>query len=153
MTLDSHEDSYCYVTTVGRTSGRPHEIEMWFARQGDSIYLLSGGGTKSDWVKNLTKTPKCAVRIGDSGPEYEAVARILTADNPESQLARRLVFGKYAKRRFGAAVESGSSTRATPATEDSTELVSRSDPEDLSGWRDRALPVALDIVGPITSTR
>ena len=44
-------DDYCYLTTVGRVTGKPHEIEIWFGMIGDTIYLLSGGGDKSDWVK------------------------------------------------------------------------------------------------------
>ena len=24
-------EQYCYLTTTGRVSGRPHEIEIWFA--------------------------------------------------------------------------------------------------------------------------
>ncbi len=55
--------NYCYLTTKGRVSGRPHEIEIWFVAQGTSIYLLSGGGNASDWVKNLLKDPNVTVRI------------------------------------------------------------------------------------------
>ncbi len=57
------KEDFCYVTTKGRVSGRPHEIEIWFVAQGTSIYLLSGGGDKSDWVKNLLKDPNVTVRI------------------------------------------------------------------------------------------
>ena len=57
------KEEYCYMTTKGRVSGRPHEIEIWFVAQGTSIYLLSGGGDKSDWVKNLLKDPNVTVRI------------------------------------------------------------------------------------------
>jgi nitroimidazol reductase NimA-like FMN-containing flavoprotein (pyridoxamine 5'-phosphate oxidase superfamily) len=44
-------EDYCYLTTTGRVTGHPHEIEIWFGMDGDTIYLLSGGGEKSDWVK------------------------------------------------------------------------------------------------------
>lgn len=57
------KEEYCYMTTRGRVSGRPHEIEIWFVVQDTSIYLLSGGGDKSDWVKNLLKDPNVTVRI------------------------------------------------------------------------------------------
>ena len=56
-------EDYCYLTTKGRVSGRPHEIEIWFGMHGKSLYLLSGGGGESDWVKNLLKEPSVAVRI------------------------------------------------------------------------------------------
>src|SRR5438128_3103033 len=46
-------EPFCYLTTIGRGSGRPHTIEIWFALHGATVYLLSGGGEGSDWVKNL----------------------------------------------------------------------------------------------------
>jgi hypothetical protein len=39
----------CYVTTAGRRTGRPHTIEIWFAADGGSLFLISGGGDRSDW--------------------------------------------------------------------------------------------------------
>src|SRR5689334_3121017 len=57
------KEDFCYVTTKGRVTGNPHEIEIWFVVQENSIYLLSGGGDKSDWVKNLLKDPVVTVRI------------------------------------------------------------------------------------------
>ena len=46
-------ESFCYVTTTGRRTGDPHRIEIWFAMTGDTIYLLSGGRGRSDWVCNM----------------------------------------------------------------------------------------------------
>ncbi len=57
------KEDFCYVTTTGRVTGNPHEIEIWFVAQETSIYLLSGGGDKSDWVKNLLKDPNVTLRI------------------------------------------------------------------------------------------
>src|ERR671931_2193382 len=51
---------YCYVTTTGRSSGRPHTIEIWFALHGDRAYLLSGGGDRSDWVATCERTLRWA---------------------------------------------------------------------------------------------
>ena len=55
-------EEYCYLTTTGRVSGRPHTIEIWFGVNGSTLYLLSGS-QKSDWVKNLLKEPAVTVRI------------------------------------------------------------------------------------------
>ncbi len=55
-------EDYCHLTTRGRLSGRPHEIEIWFGVQKDSIYLMAGNHN-SDWVKNLLKDPNVTVRI------------------------------------------------------------------------------------------
>jgi hypothetical protein len=47
VTLDSAlgEEDFCYLTTVGRVTGRPHTIEIWFAREGSTLYMLSGSAT------------------------------------------------------------------------------------------------------------
>jgi hypothetical protein len=32
--------SYCYLTRTGRVSGHRREIEIWFEREGDTVYLV-----------------------------------------------------------------------------------------------------------------
>lgn len=86
-------EQYCYLTTRGRVTGRPHRIEIWFAIGADTIYMLSGGGTRSDWVKNLVITPAVTVEIGAG--RFEGQARIVT-DPAEDESARALVHDKYA---------------------------------------------------------
>ncbi len=44
--LSATDDDFCYLTTRGRVSGRPHEIEIWFALEGRTLYLLSGGDAR-----------------------------------------------------------------------------------------------------------
>ena len=58
--------SFCYVTTTGRVTGKPHRIEIWFAAapEADTIYILSGGRERSDWVRNLVASPSCTVELG-----------------------------------------------------------------------------------------
>lgn len=46
-------EQYLYLTTIGRTTGNPHEIEIWFVQHDNYFYLISGNGEKSDWVKNI----------------------------------------------------------------------------------------------------
>jgi deazaflavin-dependent oxidoreductase (nitroreductase family) len=86
---------YCYVTTTGRRSGTPHTIEIWFALQGSVVYLLSGGGEVSDWVKNLRAHPTVGLRLGDR--DLICQAR-LVEDPAEDELARRLLVEKYSPR-------------------------------------------------------
>jgi deazaflavin-dependent oxidoreductase (nitroreductase family) len=87
----AYED-FCYLTTVGRVTGRPHEIEIWFALEGQTLYLLSGGRDRSDWVKNLRRNPAVAVRI--DGEHFDGRARVVL-DDAEDCLARRLLVEKY----------------------------------------------------------
>ena len=85
-------ENFCYLTTVGRKTGKPHTIEIWFARENGNLYLLSGGGESADWVRNLRKTPEVHVRIGSRS--VAAKARAVTAPE-EDALARRLLDEKY----------------------------------------------------------
>ena len=83
---------YCYLTTIGRVSGNLHEIEIWFGLNDTTLYLLSGGREKSDWVKNLMKNPDVTVRIAKH--TFKATARIVKAEKEET-MARYLLAEKY----------------------------------------------------------
>jgi deazaflavin-dependent oxidoreductase (nitroreductase family) len=88
---------YCYLTTTGRRSGAPHTIEIWFGMPSDgrSLYLLSGGGDRSDWVRNLRANPSVTVQIGArTGDELPAQARVVEPGDEDDQ-ARRLLATKY----------------------------------------------------------
>lgn len=87
------DEQYCYLTTSGRVTGRPHRIEIWFALEGDTVYLLSGGRDRSDWVRNLRKTPEVTVELGTG--VFSGRARVVE-DAAEDERARTLVHDKYA---------------------------------------------------------
>jgi deazaflavin-dependent oxidoreductase (nitroreductase family) len=108
-------EPFCYLTTVGRRSGEPRRIEIWFAA-GESeptIYLLAGGRERAGWVRNLRREPRVTVEIGTR--RFTGTARVLAPADAEDGIARRLVYEKY---------------RAAEALEE---------------WRDSALPVAIDL--------
>jgi len=86
------KEEYCYLTTTGRKTGKPHEIEIWFGVVENTIYLLSGGGSKADWVKNLRADPKVSVRIGKY--IFPATAHIVS-DVEEETTVRPLMATKY----------------------------------------------------------
>ena len=88
-------EDYCYLTTIGRVTGKPHKIEIWFGLNGNLLYLLSGGMDKSDWVKNLMKNPSVTVKVGKH--TFKATAR-LVKDKGEEMLARNLLADKYNER-------------------------------------------------------
>jgi deazaflavin-dependent oxidoreductase (nitroreductase family) len=112
------DESFCYLTTTGRITGKAHTIEIWFTLNDGAVYMLSGGGDRSDWVRNLMKTPEVRLRIGDL--EFEGRARIVSEPG-EDRTARDLLVAKYISRYSG----------------------------DLSGWRQRSVPIAIDLVGEI----
>jgi deazaflavin-dependent oxidoreductase (nitroreductase family) len=86
------DEDFCYLTTVGRVTGSPHTIEIWFGLVGESVYLLSGGGDRSDWVRNILRTPGVTVEIADR--TLGGRARIVT-DPEEDEAARDLLVAKY----------------------------------------------------------
>ncbi len=85
-------EQYCYVTSRGRVTGRPHEIEIWFELRGRTVYLLSGGGEASDWVKNMRREPAVTVRL--AGRVFAGRARF-ELGGEEEQNARQGLAGKY----------------------------------------------------------
>ena len=109
------DDDFCYLTTRGRVTGRPHEIEIWFVLDGTTLFMLSGGGGSSDWVRNLVATPAVRVRLGSS--TYDGTTRVVDTDTEEDERSRRLVFEKYQPRYEGS----------------------------LTSWRERSLPVAIKL--------
>jgi deazaflavin-dependent oxidoreductase (nitroreductase family) len=118
---DQGSQPFCYLTSTGRVSGRPHTIEIWFALEDHTLYLLSGGGDRSDWVRNLLARPEVTVRLGRRDADGLAGrARLVEAGSVEDELARRLVTAKYQPGYGG----------------------------DLSGWRRSSLPVAVDLTPP-----
>jgi deazaflavin-dependent oxidoreductase (nitroreductase family) len=89
------EEQFCYLTTTGRVTGNPHEIEIWFGIQNNGIYLMSGGGSKADWVKNLLKNSNVTVRIGKH--TIRGIAR-LVKDQQEEMSTRNMLAYKYNER-------------------------------------------------------
>ena len=86
------DDSVCHLQTTGRRSGRPRTIEIWFATDGERIYLLAGGRDRAHWVRNLRVEPRVRVRIG--GQTLEGTARVIEGEEREP-IARRMLAAKY----------------------------------------------------------
>jgi deazaflavin-dependent oxidoreductase (nitroreductase family) len=61
----AHEE-FAYLTTTGRRTGASHEVEIWFAADGDALWMISGGRDHSDWVRNLLAAPAAVIRIADA---------------------------------------------------------------------------------------
>jgi deazaflavin-dependent oxidoreductase (nitroreductase family) len=85
------KEDYCYLTTIGRVSGKPHEIEIWFGVKDASIYLMAGNH-RSDWVLNLLKDPHVTVLIGSR--YFNGTARIVS-DEQEQMSVRYILAEKY----------------------------------------------------------
>jgi len=85
-------EDFAYLTTTGRRSGKPHRIEIWFAIEDGHLFLLSGGGERADWVRNIRKNGDVRIQVGSQSTQARArVAR----SGAEDQRARELLDGKY----------------------------------------------------------
>ena len=69
------EEQFLYLTTIGRVSGEPHEIEIWFIVHDEKFYLFAEHGEAAGWVKNIRRNKSVSVRIGKR--RIMAVARVI----------------------------------------------------------------------------
>jgi hypothetical protein len=88
---------HIYLTTTGRWTGNPHTVELWFALEGDSIYL-SHEGKYTDWMKNIVKDNEVEFRIGHLN--FKGCARIIH-DKETFDIGKHALYRKY----FGQASE------------------------------------------------
>ncbi len=64
------------ITVTGRTSGRTLSYPVWFALDGDKLYLIPVRGSDTEWYKNLRKRP--SIRLAARGKTFTTSARLLT---------------------------------------------------------------------------
>ena len=94
MLTDLAGEEYAYLTTTGRRTGAPHEIEIWFATDGTVVWMISGGHDRSDWVQNLLTAPDAVVRIGERSLAVRA--RPALREPNERRAAAEALHAKYA---------------------------------------------------------
>ena len=84
-----------YLTTVGRTTGLPRQIEIWFVADGGKFYILAEHHRRAHWVQNIERHPQVQVRIG--GRDLTATGRVLdpVADRDLWERAQELARRKY----------------------------------------------------------
>jgi deazaflavin-dependent oxidoreductase (nitroreductase family) len=58
-------EQFLYLTTTGRVTGRPHEIEIWFVEHDGRYYLVSEMRERADWVRNILRRPAVTFRVGN----------------------------------------------------------------------------------------
>ena len=111
-------DDYCYLTTRGRVTGTEHEIEIWYVREdhgGREVLYLLAGAGEQSDWVRNLQVEP-SVRVRIDDVTHDARGRVVT-DPSEDRHARTVVFEKYQPRNDG----------------------------ELDTWRERALPVAIDL--------
>jgi deazaflavin-dependent oxidoreductase (nitroreductase family) len=71
------EPQYLYLTTTGRRSGLPREIEIWFTHRAGRYYVIAETGAKAQWVQNLLANPQVRWRV--AGMVFNGRARVVDA--------------------------------------------------------------------------
>jgi deazaflavin-dependent oxidoreductase (nitroreductase family) len=61
------------VTVTGRKSGRAITNPVWFAAEGDTLYLLPVEGSDTQWYKNVLANPAIRIEAGGAEAEFQAV--------------------------------------------------------------------------------
>jgi deazaflavin-dependent oxidoreductase (nitroreductase family) len=64
------------ITVTGRTSGRSLSYPIWFAVDGEKLYLIPVKGSDTEWYKNLRKTP--TIRLSARGRTLTTSATLIT---------------------------------------------------------------------------
>ncbi|MGW6732743.1 nitroreductase/quinone reductase family protein [Streptomyces sp. NPDC055013] len=70
--------------TTGRVSGLPRQTPVGGRRVGDSFWLVSEFGEKSQYVRNIKADPRVRVRI--RGRWHTGTAHLLPDDDPVARL-------------------------------------------------------------------
>jgi deazaflavin-dependent oxidoreductase (nitroreductase family) len=86
------DTQFLYLTTTGRKTGRPREIEIWFVEGDGRFYILAEHGYKAHWVQNILANPRVHVRIGDQ--QSNGLARGLDPDQDADAYLRARQFAR-----------------------------------------------------------
>ena len=82
------------LTTRGRITGKARKTPLWYVREGDTVYCLSGWGSSSDWLRNLQLNPNALVQIGSK--TWQTQGRLLD-DRQERERLLRIFLKKYGR--------------------------------------------------------
>ena len=80
-------DNIIDITVTGRSSGRSHSFPIWFALDGNTLYLIPVRGSDTEWYKNVRKTP--TIQLSAHGKTLTASPRFLTDQAQLDQILER----------------------------------------------------------------
>jgi len=76
----------CRLTTVGRRSGQPRSVTIWFALGPGCIYL-TGGPEGPNWSRNARANPDVELQIGST--RLRGRARVVDDEREAAAIRRR----------------------------------------------------------------
>jgi deazaflavin-dependent oxidoreductase (nitroreductase family) len=83
----AEEPQYLYLTTIGRKTGSPREIEIWFISLDGRFYLIAEKREQANWVQNILRNPQISFRVGER--TFSGVGRVVDGID-EGELRRRV---------------------------------------------------------------
>ena len=79
------------MTTIGRASGQPRRLEMWFHNLDGQIYITGTPGAR-DWYANLLANPSFTFHLkGSATADLPAHATPITDDAERRSILRRVL--------------------------------------------------------------
>ena len=88
------QEQYLYLTTRGRITGKPREIEIWFTQHDGKFYVIAEYET-SNWLRNLQADPEVQVRVAENNFAAEARIIRLESDTKLKAEVQKLSRAKY----------------------------------------------------------
>ena len=59
-----NNESLIELVVMGRKTGQPRSVKIWFVATNNKIYVTSGRGSDAQWIKNLKHTSTVTCQIG-----------------------------------------------------------------------------------------
>jgi deazaflavin-dependent oxidoreductase (nitroreductase family) len=105
------------LTTVGRKTGKAHTKPIWFVVSDGKVIVQAGKDGKTDWYRNLQKTPTATLHEGD----YTFRARATPVEDPARvEAIHKLFVDKYTSAWllsfFGSSIGRGKPVELTPVS-------------------------------------
>lgn len=107
------------LSVTGRNSGKTISMPVWFALEGEKLYLLPVGGSDTQWYQNVLQNP--SIRIDARGAEVELRAQPITKSKMVKSVIEKFrekygagdVKKYYSKLDVAVVLELASSSKAT----------------------------------------
>jgi deazaflavin-dependent oxidoreductase (nitroreductase family) len=92
----SSAEQFIYLTTTGRKTGLPREIEIWFVERDGRYYILAEHGYKAQWVKNVVANPQVILKLASR--RWNARGHVV---DPETQPDLYAAVRELAREKYG----------------------------------------------------
>ena len=90
-------EKFLYLTTTGRKSGQPHQIEIWYVEYQGCYYLCSEKHESADWVRNILSDSAVSFFIAEreQNPPSQAGQATIISDQQTVMALQTLFDAKY----------------------------------------------------------